>query len=400
MHLLKKVYCRVFQTCFKVAIPFLPYRTPEILDSTGDISSVFEKNGIHTVMVVTDKGVRNLGLIDRMLMHLDHHHITYVIYDNTVANPTDTNVEEARQLYVEKGCQALIGFGGGSSMDCAKAIGARIAKPKQSLDKMEGILHVLKKLPLLVAVPTTAGTGSETTLAAVIVNAKTRHKYAINDFCLIPKYAVLDPKPTLSLPPFLTACTGMDALTHAIEAYIGNSTTKQTRQYALDAIQLIVENIDRVYTNGSDTEARRNMLLASYKAGHAFTVSYVGYVHALAHALGGKYNVPHGYANAVLLPIVLRQYGSCINRKMYEIGVYARICDKEDSYEEAKEKVIRYIENMKKRFSIGNTFKELKQEDIQELGRYADHEANPLYPVPKLMDQNELEEIYRMVLQQ
>lgn len=398
MYVLKKAYCRIFQACFKVAIPFLPYKTPKILNSTADISNVLEKNNINKVMVVTDAGVRKLGLLDRMLMHLEHHNITYVIYDKTVANPTNINVEEARNLYIQEKCQAFIGFGGGSSIDCAKAIAARIAKPKQSLNRMEGILRVLKKLPVVVAVPTTAGTGSETTLAAVITNASTRNKYAINDFSLIPPYAVLDPKTTLSLPPFLTACTGMDALTHAIEAYIGRSTTKQTRKYALEAIQLIFENIDTVYTNGNDLEARRNMLLASYKAGCAFTVSYVGYVHAIAHSLGGKYNVPHGYANAVLLPIVLRKYGDTIEKKMYEIGVYTGICKQEDSYADANEKVIQHIEKMKQRFSIGNTFSELKEEDIPSLAKYADREANPLYPVPKLMDEKQLEEIYRMVL--
>lgn len=128
-------------------------------------------------------------------------------------------------------------------MDCAKAIGARLARPKKPLSKMEEFLKIWKKLPLLICVPTTVGTGSETTLAAVIVDSKTRHKYAINDFNLIPDYAVLDPKPTLSLPLFITACTGMDASSHAIEAYIGNSTTKKTRAYALKVTKLIFENI-------------------------------------------------------------------------------------------------------------------------------------------------------------
>ena len=139
---------------------------------------------------------------------------------------------EALEMYHSNACEAIIGFGGGSSIDCAKAVGARIAKPKQSLAKMKGILKVLRKLPLLIAIPTTAGTGSETTLAAVITDANTRYKYAINDFPLIPKYAVLDPKVTLSLPPFITATTGMDALTHAVEAYIGRSTTFGTRKNA------------------------------------------------------------------------------------------------------------------------------------------------------------------------
>ena len=227
------------------------------------------------------------------------------LYDKTVANPTTENVEEAKEQYLQKKCQAIIAFGGGSSMDCAKAVGARIVKPKQSLAQMKGILKIHKKLPLLIAIPTTAGTGSETTLSAVITDSKTRHKYPINDFSLIPHYAVLDPEMTKTLPPTLTATTGMDALTHAIEAYIGRSTTKETRKDALEAIQLIFANIEQAYQNGQDSNARKNMLQAAYLAGNAFSRSYVGYVHAVAHSLGGKYNTPHGLANAVLLPCLL-----------------------------------------------------------------------------------------------
>lgn len=239
----KKIYCRIFQSCFKLVIPILPYRTPEILKSTSLISYICMDNHISKVMVITDFTVHQLGILNRMCEHLDHHSISYVIYDKTVANPTSDNVEETKNLYLSSNCQALIGFGGGSSMDCAKAVGARLARPKKPLSKMEGILKIWKKLPLLICVLAIARTGSETTLAAVIVDSKTRHKYAINDFNLIPDYAVLDPKPTLSLPPFITACTGMDALTHAVEAYIGNSTTKKTRAYALKATKLIFENI-------------------------------------------------------------------------------------------------------------------------------------------------------------
>ena len=192
-------------------------------------------------------------------------------------------------------------------------------KPNQSLAQMKGILKVHKKLPLLMAVPTTAGTGSETTLAAVITDADTRYKYAINDFPLIPRYAVLDPKVTLSLPPFITATTGMDALTHAVEAYIGNSTTIDTRRDALKAVKLIFENIDIAYEHGDNIQARRNMLHASFYAGCAFTKSYVGYVHAVAHSLGGQYNVPHGLANAILLPLVLREYAPALTKSSTDL---------------------------------------------------------------------------------
>lgn len=399
MFWLKKIYCRIFQNCFKLVIPILPYRTPVILKSTSQISSVCESNQISKAMIITDSIVHQLGLLNRMCEHLEHHSIAYVIYDKTVANPTSDNVEEARKLYVDSNCQALIGFGGGSSMDCAKAVGARLVCPKKSLAKMEGILKIWKKIPLLICVPTTAGTGSETTLAAVIVDSNTRHKYAINDFNLIPDYAVLDPKPTLSLPKFVSACTGMDALTHAIEAYIGNSTTKQTRDYALKATKLIFENIYKVYEDGQNLKARSHMLDAAYYAGHAFTVSYVGYVHALAHALGGKYNIAHGFANATLLDIVLKQYGKSVYKKLYEIALYCKICDVTDSYEIGAKKFINEITRMKQYFGIGHTFKELKKSDIHELAVYADHEANSLYPVPVLWGVKELEKVYDLVME-
>lgn len=284
-------------------------------------------------------------------------------------------------------------------MDCAKVVGACIAKPHQSISKMKGILKIHKKLPLLIAIPTTAGTGSETTLAAVITDSKTRHKYAINDFPLIPRYAVLDPKVTLSLPPFITATTGMDALTHAVEAYIGNSTTKETRKEALLAVKLIFENLDAAYHDGNSIEARKNMLSASFHAGYAFTQSYVGYVHAVAHSLGGQYNIPHGLANAILLPFVLEEYGEVIHKKLHRLAIAAGIASKDTSDDVAAQLFIHAIKDMKKRFGIGDTIKEIKKKDIHKLSCYADAEANPLYPVPVLMDAKALEKFYYMLME-
>lgn len=284
-------------------------------------------------------------------------------------------------------------------MDCAKAAGVRIARPKKSLAKMKGILKVVKRLPLLIAVPTTAGTGSETTLAAVITDAETRHKYAINDFPLIPRYAVLDPKVTLSLPPFITASTGMDALTHAVEAYIGNSTTYGTRKDALLAVRLIFENIDTAYVKGDNIDARRNMLHASFYAGCAFTKSYVGYVHAVAHSLGGEYNVPHGLANAVLLPFVLEAYGKTVHKKLHHLAAAAGIAEEDTPHDIAARRFIEAVKDMKKRFDIPDTIEAVRPEDIGKLSGYADKEANPLYPVPVLMDAAELQKFYYLLME-
>ena len=398
MNTLRKIYCRAFQKAFHIAIPFLPYRKPKIAGSVRELPEIIMRHKCTHVLIITDGGIMKLGLTRRLEKALKEAGIPYTIYDKTVANPTTVNVCEALELYHKEGCDAIIGFGGGSSMDCAKAVGACAVKPNQSLAQMKGILKVHKKLPLLMAVPTTAGTGSETTLAAVITDADTRYKYAINDFPLIPRYAVLDPKVTLSLPPFITATTGMDALTHAVEAYIGNSTTIDTRRDALKAVKLIFENIDIAYEHGDNIQARRNMLHASFYAGCAFTKSYVGYVHAVAHSLGGQYNVPHGLANAILLPLVLREYGSCIDKKLHRLAIAAGLADKNTPDHEAAELFIQAIEEMKERFGIVNIVKEIQETDIPKLAHYADKEANPLYPVPKLMDASELEKFYYMLM--
>ena len=387
MHTLKSIYCRTFQTALKIALPFLPYRTPKIVGSVKKLPEIIQQEGCSSVLLITDAQITKLGLTKRLEHSLCNSGISYTIYDKTVANPTTTNVAEALELYHLRGCDCIIGFGGGSSIDCAKAVGAKIAKPKQSLAKMKGILKVHKKLPLLMAVPTTAGTGSETTLAAVITDAQTRYKYAINDFPLIPKYAVLDPKVTVSLPPFITAT-------------IGRSTTYGTRKDALLAVKLIFENIDTAYTDGTNVDARRNMLHASYYAGCAFTKSYVGYVHAVAHSLGGQYNIPHGLANAILLPHVLEEYGETIYKKLAKLAVAAGIAEKGTPCAQAAYAFIDEIKAMKKRFGIGNTVPDIREEDIPKLSHYADKEANPLYPVPVLMNAGELEKFYYMLMEE
>lgn len=282
-------------------------------------------------------------------------------------------------------------------MDCAKALGARIVRPRKPLAKMEGLLHVMHRLPLLIAVPTTAGTGSETTLAAVITDETTHHKYPINDFSLIPAYAVLEPKVTTALPPQLTATTGMDALTHAVEAYIGNSTTAKTRAAAVEAIRLIFHNLPIAYENGQDLAARSHMLHAAYLAGIAFTQSYVGYVHAIAHSLGGKYGIAHGLANSVLLPVVLRSYGKAASKKLAELAKLTDLVDNHISEEEAAGRFITHIEEMNRKMQIPHTLPGIRTEDIPELSAYADHEANPLYPVPVLWDQAQLQHLYESV---
>lgn len=398
MNPVQKTYCRIYQNILHIALPFLPYRKPEILPSIFSLSDLFHSKQINTVLLITDQSIRSFGLCTPLEKDLNENGIQCVVYDKTVPNPTSDNVEEALALYHQHHCQALIGFGGGSSIDCAKATGARIARPHKSLAKMEGILKVIKKIPPLVAIPTTAGTGSETTLAAVIVDSKTRHKYPINDFPLIPQYAVLDPYLTKTLPASLTATTGMDALTHAVEAYIGNSTTKETRADATKAIALIFMNLAKAVNDPGDLDARKNMLKAAFMAGNAFSQSYVGYVHAIAHSLGGKYNIPHGYANAVILPMILEAYGDKATKKLAELALISGASRDPDEKIRAQG-FIDAIKTMKKTFGIPDTFKEIQEQDIPYLASQAAKEANPLYPVPLEMNAKELESYYRALME-
>lgn len=397
MNPIKAIYCRSVQAVLRAALPVLPYREPEVFHSCGELSTVFQKENIRRVLIVTDAGIVRSGIAAQLEAVLDEDDISYAVYDQTRPNPTVVNVEQALSLYRRYRCQALIAIGGGSSMDCAKAVGARLARPGTPLGKLKGTLRILRPLPTLIAIPTTAGTGSETTLAAVITDTQAQHKYVMNDFVLIPKYAVLDARLTLSLPPHLTATTGMDALTHAVEAYIGRSTTRQTRQEALEATRLVFANVERAYRNGKDYEARSNMLTAAYRAGIAFSRSYVGYVHAVAHSLGGQYNIPHGLANAVLLPYVLESYGSCIHRKLHDLAVAAGVASPQEEDAGAAVKFIRAIRQLNARMGIPETLEGIRPEDIPVMAAHAEKEANPLYPVPRLMTREELTFFYEQV---
>ena len=397
MNKVKKLYSRAFQTVMRMAIPLFPYREPKLLEGIDAIPQLLKAKNIEKLMLVTDKGIRGLRLTEPLEKVLENSGVPCTVYDGTMPNPTSANVEEAREMYLQNGCQAIIAFGGGSAMDCAKALGARIVRPGKSLAKMAGLIKVRRRLPLLIAIPTTAGTGSETTVASVIVDSNTHHKYVINAFCLIPRYAVMIPEVTVGLPKHLTATTGMDALTHAVEVYVGRSKTRATKRAATESVKLIFDNLERAYNDGSDIEARKNMLHASYLAGTAFTKSYVGYVHAVAHTLGGKYGVAHGLANAVLLPHVLRAYGISAEKSLAELARAIGLADTCASDKDAAELFISRIEDMNTRMQIPTSLDCIQKEDISAMAKLADKEANPLYPVPVLWDSKELEALYERI---
>ncbi|WP_160726154.1 iron-containing alcohol dehydrogenase [Bacillus sp. USDA818B3_A] len=395
-----KAYCRTFQGVMKTTSYLLPWREPELLEGENSIrklAPLVRKQGIETVLIVTDHGIVSVGLMDEMLHDLENEGISYVIYDKTVPNPTIANIEEAYQIYIKHHCQGIIAFGGGSPMDCAKGVGSRVAKPNKSIPQMKGVLKVLKKLPPLFAIPTTSGTGSEATLAAVVSNSETHEKYAIMDTSLIPHFAVLDPLLTVKLPPHITAATGMDALTHAVEAFIGRSNTKHTTNQSMTAVKLIFENLYESYSNGSNLTARSNMQKAAYLAGMAFTRAYVGYVHAIAHTLGGFYSVPHGLANAIILPYVLEYYGDSVHLALAELAAAAGISDPSDSAENNANKFISAIKNMNEMMDIPKKVSGIVESDIPLMVERAYKEANPLYPVPRILAKDDLFQLYQLI---
>ncbi|MCM3403920.1 iron-containing alcohol dehydrogenase [Cytobacillus oceanisediminis] len=395
-----KTYCRMVQKTFKLASPFLPWREPELLEgpnSLDKLPDVIKKNDISRILIVTDSGISGLGLMDGLLSNLQKKNIEFYIYDNTIPNPTITNIEEALEVYKKNDCQGIIAFGGGSPMDCAKGVGARVMRPEKSISQMKGQFKVRKELPPIFAVPTTAGTGSEATVAAVITDSNSHEKYAIIDLNLIPHYAVLDPLITLKMPPHITAATGMDALTHAIEAYIGRSNTAETRKFSINAVRLIYDNLYETYQNGENLTARANMQKAAYLAGLAFTRAYVGNVHAIAHTLGGFYSVPHGLANAVILPYVLEHYGEAVWDPLAELAVAAGIGNVSDSAEENAKNFILSIKSLNSRMGIPPKVSGIQDRDIPIMAERALKEANPLYPVPKIFSRDDMFRLYQLI---
>lgn len=402
MNALYKFYCRCYQKVMYVAEYFLPWRVPEQISGEGSLAKLpkfaKEKN-FRSALLVTDQGLMSLGMAQPIIDGFKAEGLNIVVYDKVVPNPTITNIEEGLKLYKENNCDVIIALGGGSPMDCAKGIGARVARPGKSIPKMKGLLKVFKKLPPLVAIPTTSGTGSEATLAAVISNPDTHEKYPINDPVLIPRYAVMDPLLTVGLPKHITSTTGMDALTHAVEAYIGSENTANTKKYAIEATQLVFKYLKRAYDNGQDKEARNMMQKASLLAGMAFTRAYVGYVHAIAHSLGGFYGVPHGLANAVILPHVIEAYGEKAYKKLAQLADTVGIKGANDA-EKAKA-FIKAIRDMNESMEIPTRIEgkwTIKEEDIPTMVERALKEANPLYPVPVIWGKEEMTAMYHKIM--
>ena len=301
MNILKKIYCRIFQTCFRIALPVLPYREPELIDGFKHVPEVLKKHHISHILLVTDPGVYKLGLTKPLEKQLLKSEISCTIYKDTVANPTSANIEEAKDLYLAHGCQALLAFGGGSSMDCAKAVGARLARPNKPLAKMEGILKIWHKLPLLIAVPTTAGTGSEVTPYAILTNHEKQTKKSIASPCLFPTYALLDAKYTKNLGLATTVNTAIDSLSHSVEGMMSKRANIMADVIAKEAVKIIASTFDDLISGELTEDDREKLLYASMLGGVVISQTKTTAVHAMGYLLTYFKNIDHGRANGLLL---------------------------------------------------------------------------------------------------
>lgn len=391
-----KIYSKVFQGVFSVVNQFMPHRQPRVVEGIGSFKQlplILAENGVKNPMIVTGPRVGKSQYVADLAACLSSSYL----YAEVKTDPPLSQIEQMVHLYKEHNCDCIVAIGGGSNMDAAKAMGAAIARPQETVAELGGVMKVRREIPFFVAVPTTAGTGSECTVAAVVTDEKLGRKFAINDPVLCPDVAILDASLTVSLPATLTGYTGMDALTHAVEAYLNKAYhISNTKEMAESAIRDIFKFLPRAYTDGNDMEAREKMLKASYNAGIAFTVACVGYVHAIAHTFGGQYGIQHGLANAVILPHVLEAYRPKCDADLAHLCDLAGVaCDGDDS--EKASAFIAEIRSLNKAIGIPEKFNVLDETKLGRMVEWADRESNPLYPCPVFFKKEDFERIIRIV---
>lgn len=379
---------------------FIPIPQPTLLvgpGSSGRLGQAVAGFGHRRILIVTDAVIAKLGLLKDLTDALTAGGAQFVVFDEITPDAPIPLIERGIDFFKDNDCDAIVAFGGGSSMDASKAIAVSIANPKP-LRSLAGYLKGLRAPITIYAVPTTAGTGSEVTVAAVIADPERHSKLVIVDPRVVPKMAALDPSLMTGLPPHITAATGIDALTHAVEAYVGHWKTPYSDGMALSAVGLIFENLRTAYTDGRNLQAREKMSLASTYAGFAFTRANVGYVHAIAHQFGGRYHTPHGLANAIMLPKVLKFSRPAIVPQLAQLAVRARVGAEHEPDEVLAQKFIDAVDALNADLGIPTTLAALKESDIPDLARAALHEAHTGYPVPRYLTQAGCEALIRQAL--
>ncbi|WP_461538194.1 iron-containing alcohol dehydrogenase [Spongorhabdus nitratireducens] len=361
-------------------------------DSRLQLCKIMAGFNFRHIMIVTDKPLLELGITHTIQERLEQLDMKVSIFSGVKPDPTCDVIREGILHARQHDCDALLAVGGGSSIDAAKVMAICLANNKEP-QQVVGILKSRKQALPLFVIPTTAGTGSETTVGAVLSDDVTHQKSLVIDPKLMPIAAAIDPVVMQKLPASVTAATGMDALTHAVEAYISTFSTRNSRFYAGAAARMIFENLPNACGEQSDDlEVREKMALAAYYAGLAITKAHVGNVHAIAHQLGGKYGIPHGLANAVLLPQVLELYRVSARQSLAELARISGIGELSMSDDQLVDTLISHIRQLNEKVGIPQTLNQVQQQDIPELADAALKEGNG-YPVPSFMEKRQCESI-------
>ena len=384
----------------KLLLKLVPDRVPVTFvgrEATSELCEAIAAMGPRRLGIVTDEGLIEVGIVGRVEAALDEAGVPWTVYSGVQPDPTHTQVEEGLRQLTEKGCDAILAVGGGSPIDAAKLMAAAATNPGP-LQKLEGTMKVRKPTLPLFALPTTAGTGSEATIAAVVSDPQTHQKKFVVDPKLLPSMAALDPTLMTGLPPHITAATGMDALTHAVESVLAKTATLQTEAWARIAIKAIFPNLPKAYAQGDDLAARRAMALASFYAGLAFTRTSVGYVHAIAHAFGASYGTPHGLGNAIALTPVLEFSIGAAAARMAMMARWLGIASDGTPDGEAAEAFVVAVRELSASLDIPTTLDALQQTDLSTIAKQVVAEAHMNYPVPCTMLQAECEVLLRRLL--
>jgi alcohol dehydrogenase class IV len=381
-------------------LKLLPDRVPVTFvgrEATAELCEAIAQTRPTRLGIVSDEGLVAAGVVERVTSALDAAGQPWELFTGVLPDPTFPQVEEGWAKLGGAGCDAILAVGGGSAMDAAKVIAAVATNPGPA-QKLEGQMKVKRPTLPLYAIPTTAGTGSEATLAAVISDPESHTKKFFADPKLLPSMVALDPTLMTGLPPNITAATGMDALTHAVESVLARTATAQTEAYARAALQRIFPDLPRAFRQGDDLAARKSMALAAYYAGLAFTRTSVGYVHAIAHGLGAYYGTPHGLANALALPHVLDISLDAAAPRMALMADWIGMGGEGASEQEKAERFVAAVRTLSREVGIPTTLESLRAEDVPALARQALAETHMNYPVPRVMDQAECEGLIGRIL--
>lgn len=384
-----------YVTGLKAVTYLLNIPKPTVFMSKGASISLCEsvsQFGLNKLLIVTDQALYDMGLLNPILEQLTLSGMKYALFTEVQPDPTFAVVEAGLRKYRQQNCDSVMAIGGGSSIDAAKVI-ALSASNEVNPKQLVGILKGKKPSAPFFAIPTTAGTGSEATIGAVISDSVTHKKELVIDTKIVPLAAALDPDLMKGLPPAITAATGMDALTHLIESYLSGMANDESDYYSRSGIQMIFENLPKVYKRGNNLKAREKLALASYYGGLTINIAGLGYVHAFAHQLGAKYKIPHGESNAKVLPYVLEFTKTASASRLAELARCLGLGTRSDSDKMLAEAFIYEVRKLISDLNIASTIPEIKRSDFSEIIQSAFKEANSTYAVAKYMSYEEAEDL-------